>query len=128
MKNVSRVPDDKLEAVERSIIKRRDEEIERIKRETAAELKAISDRKKRKDRKERMERTRELQKMAFAIGSYLLRNGVDDATVKAIVGTDGFERFMQSPQFRGRRKLFGLSEMAPARETPKAPIKKQAAA
>lgn len=110
---------------ERKILEARDAEIARIKAETEEQLRVVRDNRKKATIAEKREERKQNQSRAFCVGEFLLRNGLEDKTLQAIIQTDAFDKFMRGIRYAGRRKLFGLPELA---DTPRAGGRRKKAA
>jgi len=90
------------EEAKKQITAEANEEVKRIEREMA-QLEAV----------ERRNQKRNVQRMAFTLGEFLLRNGADDPKLRAIIKSPEFDQFLGSVKRNADRRRFGLPEIHP---------------
>lgn len=90
------------EEAKKQITAEANEEVKRIEREMA-QLEAS----------ERREQKRKAQRMAFTLGEFLLRNGLKDSKLQAIIKSPEFDQFLGSAKRNSDRRRFGLPEIQP---------------
>jgi hypothetical protein len=100
---------EEIEAAVRAELVRRDQEIARVRAEAAAAIRELEEQRRRADAAQRESQRKVKQRMAFVLGEFLLRNGLEDPTVRAIVESDAFDMFTRAVRHRGARAHFGLA-------------------
>lgn len=103
----------------KEIAANRDAQIAKIRESAGETLEELQDEMRKLEQTERQRQRKQRQRAAFVLGEFLLRDGLEDATVQAIVASGAFDTFTRSKSHRGARKIFGLPEITV--EKPPAP-------